>query len=144
MPFRVQLSTRAGEGWPAHRAEIIFLAEHKHADYVNAAGGAGARLGEESSPSWRTYSLYAALTAASFSTLAIVGFFVSWFHNGGSPHGLTPSPGVWKSLGRIFSWTLGTSVLLAICGKGKTRLLVLGWSAAAIVATALVFMLEMD
>jgi hypothetical protein len=35
------LSTRAGEGWPAHRAEIIFLAEHKHADYVNAAGGAG-------------------------------------------------------------------------------------------------------
>jgi hypothetical protein len=104
----------------------------------------GLTVGDESSPSWRTYSLYAALTAASFSTLAIVGFFVSWLHNGGSPHGMNPSPRVWKSLGPVFSWTLATSVLLAICGKWKTRLLVLGWSAAAVVATALVFILEMD
>jgi hypothetical protein len=88
--------------------------------------------------------MYAALTVASFSTLAIVGFFLSWFHNGGSPHGLIPPSGIWKALGPIFSWTLAASVVLAICGKGRTRLLVLGWSGAAVLATALVFMLEMD
>jgi hypothetical protein len=111
---------------------------------LGAAWKRGLMDGKESQPNWRTYALYAALTAASFSTLAIVGFFLSWFHNGGSPHGLTPSLGVWKSLGPIFPWTLATSVVLATCGKGKARLLVLGWSAAAVVATALVFILEMD
>ena len=88
---------------------------------LGAAWRSGLRLGEESSrPNWRSYSLYAALTVASCSTLAIVCFFVSWFHNGGSPHGLTPSPGVWKSLGRVFTWTLVTSILLAILRNRKS------------------------
>jgi hypothetical protein len=112
---------------------------------LGAAWRSVLRVGEESSrPDWRTYSLYAALTAASCSTLASAGFFLSWFHNGGSPHGLTPSPGLWKSLGPIFRWTFVTSVLLAISGKGKPRFLVLGWAAAVVVAMAMVFMLEMD
>jgi|ERR1700687_4642517 len=112
---------------------------------LGAAWKNGLRIGEDSSrPNWRRYSLYAALTVASCSTLASLGFFVSWFHNGGSPHGLSPSPGLWKSLGPIFTWTLVTSVLLAILGKGKPRFLVLGWAAAVVVAMALIFMLEMD
>jgi hypothetical protein len=41
MSFRVQLSTRAGKGWPAHRAKIIFLTVHKDADYATDASGAG-------------------------------------------------------------------------------------------------------
>jgi len=110
-----------------------------------AAWRKGLRVSPGSSrPSWRTYSLYAALTVATFSTLAIVGFFVSWFNNGGSPHGLTPAPGPWKLLGKLFAWTLVGSVLLASFGKGKPRLLVLGWAIAIVVATAMVFMLEMD
>jgi hypothetical protein len=112
---------------------------------LGAAWRSGLRIGGESSrPNWRTYFLYAALTVASCSTLAWVGFFVSWFHNGGSPHGLDPSPGLWRSLRPIFSWTLVTSVLLAIFGKRKPRLLVLGWAAAVAVAMVMVFMLEMD
>jgi hypothetical protein len=102
-------------------------------------------IGEESSPpNWQTYSLYAALTVAGCSTLASLGFFISWFHHGGSPHGLSPSPGLWKSLGPISTWTLVTSVLLASLGKGKSRLLVLGWAASVVVAMAMIFMLEMD
>jgi hypothetical protein len=57
---------------------------------------------------------------------------------------LDPQPGLWKSLGPIVGWTLVTSVLLAILGKGKPRFLVLGWAAAVVVANAMVFMLEMD
>jgi hypothetical protein len=112
---------------------------------LGAAWRSGLRIGEESSlPNWRKYFLYAALTVASCSTLASMGFFVSWFHNGGSPHGLDPSPGLWKSLGPIFGWTFVTSVLLAILGKGKPRLLVLGWAVALVVAMAMIVMLEMD
>ena len=53
MPFRVQLSTRAGKGWPAHRAKIIFLTVHKDADYVTDARGAGGSVYiVKSSPVW--------------------------------------------------------------------------------------------
>jgi len=53
MPFRVQLSTRAEEGWPAHRANIIFLTVHKDTDYVNAPTGAGGSAYiVKSSPVW--------------------------------------------------------------------------------------------
>src|SRR5579885_1527158 len=72
---------------------------------------------------WRAYSLKGALIAASCATLANIGLFISWFHNGGSPHGMIPTPGLWKSLGPISAWTLVASVPLAILGKGKARLL---------------------
>jgi hypothetical protein len=112
---------------------------------LGAGWTTGLRIGKESSrPNWRTYALYAALMVATCSTLAGVGFFVSWFHNGGSPHGMTPPQGLWKPLGRVFMSTLVASVALAICGKGKPRFLVLGWAAAVVVATAMIFMLEMD
>jgi Mn2+/Fe2+ NRAMP family transporter len=93
---------------------------------------------------WRIYCVNAALIFASCATLAVMGFVISWFHNGGSPHGLAPAPGLWKSLGPIFTWTLTASLILAILGNGKARFYVLGWAGAAVVALALVFMLEMD
>jgi hypothetical protein len=100
--------------------------------------------GESSRPKWRTYSLYAALTVGTCSTLAAVSFFVSWFHNGGSPHGMTPPLGLWRPFGRVFMCTLVSTLPLAAFGKGKPRFLVVGWAAAIVVATAMVFMLETD
>jgi hypothetical protein len=67
----------------------------------------------------REYSLAASLIAASCATLTEIGFVVSWFHNGGGPHGMEPSPGLWKTLGPIFGGTLLTSVALAILEKGN-------------------------
>jgi len=52
--------------------------------------------------------------------------------------------GLWKTLGPIFRGTLLASVALAILGKGKPRIYVLGWTAAILVAIALIFVLEMD
>ena len=48
---------------------------------------------------WREYSMAASLIAASCATLSEIGFVVSWFHNGGSPHGMEPSPGTMEDLG---------------------------------------------
>jgi hypothetical protein len=93
---------------------------------------------------WRAYSLKTALIVASCATLANICFFISWFSNGGSPHGMLPTPGLWKSLGPISTWTLVTSVLLATLGKGKIRFLMLGWAGATVFAEAMIFMLEMD
>jgi hypothetical protein len=74
---------------------------------------------------WREYGMAASLIATSCATLTEIGFVISWFHNGGSPHGMEPSPGLWKTLGPIFRGTLLTSVALAILGKGKPRIYVL-------------------
>jgi hypothetical protein len=70
-------------------------------------------------PNWRIYCIKAALLVASFATFASIAFIFSWLHNGGSPHGLGPSPGLWKHLGPVFTWTLVVSVVLATLGKGK-------------------------
>lgn len=93
---------------------------------------------------WRAFCMVASLIAASCATLLEIGFLVSWFHNGGSPHGMEPSPGLWKTLGPIFRYTLFASVALAVFGKGKPRMYVLGWTAAILAGITLIFMLEMD
>ena len=93
---------------------------------------------------WRAYSMVASLIAASCATLIEIGFVVSWFHNGGSPHGMDPSPGLWKTLGPAFRSTMIATVVLAIFGKGKPRIYVLGWTATILVGITLIFMLEMD
>jgi len=93
---------------------------------------------------WRAYSTVASLIAASCATLIEIGFVGSWFHNGGSPHGMDPSPGLWKTLGPIFRYTMIGSVALAVVGNGKPRKYVLGWTVAILVGITLIFMLEMD
>jgi hypothetical protein len=55
---------------------------------------------EPSTSSWRTYGGKATLILAICSMLLELVFYYSWFHNGGSPHGLMPSPGIWKFVGR--------------------------------------------
>ena len=55
-----------------------------------AARARFARSAVEAPPqSWRMYCGKSALILAICSTLLELVFFYSWFHNGGSPHGLT-------------------------------------------------------
>lgn len=93
---------------------------------------------------WRGYCVGAALLMASTTTLTSAAFIFSWLLNGGSPHGLDPSPGLWKSLGPTIKWTLLASVALAVVGKGKGRFLVLASVLADILAVLMVFRLDFD
>jgi hypothetical protein len=99
---------------------------------------------ETVSPSWRDYCGKAGLALAVFSTLLELIFFFSWFHNGGSPHGMMPSPGLWKVIGRIPLPTLVASVVLSSFGRGKWRLLILGWAGSLVVVAYVIFAIEMD
>jgi hypothetical protein len=100
---------------------------------------------ETGTPSWREYFGKAGLTVAVFSTLLELIFFFSWFHNGGSPHGMLPSPGLWKFSGRIaFLVALPASVVLSSFGKGKWRLLILAWAGSLVLVAYVIFMLERD
>ena len=85
-----------------------------------------------------------ALILAVCSTVLELIFFYSWFHNGGSPHGWMPSPGIWRFVGRISFWTLVGSVVLSFFGKGRRRFLIPAWAVAYMLVVCLIFMLEMD
>jgi hypothetical protein len=93
---------------------------------------------------WRAYCSTAALVTASCATLLELAFFFSWFHNGGSPHGMMPSPGLWKFLGKIAACVLVASIVLSAFGKGKWRLLILGWAASLILVAYAISMLDRD
>jgi hypothetical protein len=100
--------------------------------------------GETPTPSWRTYSGKAALVLAICSMLLELVFFYSWFHNGGSPHGLMPSPGIWKSVGRIPLWTFVGSIVLTAFGKGRWRIYIPVWAVSYVFVVYMIFALEMD
>jgi hypothetical protein len=102
------------------------------------------RAGQGPSLGWRGLCGKAALILAVCSTLLELVFFFSWFHNGGSPHGMMPSPGIWKVVGRISGATLIASLVLSAFGKGKWRLLIPGWAASYALVVYLIFALEMD
>jgi hypothetical protein len=99
---------------------------------------------EGTTPSWRMYCTVAALIIASCATRLELVFFFSWFHNGGSPHGMMPSPGLWKVVVRIPARALFASVALGVFGKGQPRLLNLAWAVALAFVAYAIFMLEMD
>ncbi len=99
---------------------------------------------EPAAPSWRAYCGKATLILAAFSTLLELVFFYSWFHNGGSPHGLMPSSGIWKIVGRISFWFLVASVVVSAFGKGRWRLLIFAWAASLVLVEYATLMLEMD
>jgi hypothetical protein len=86
----------------------------------------------------------AALILAICSTLLELVFFYSWFHNGGSPHGLMLSPGIWKIVGRVSFWTFVASVAVALFGKGRWRIVISAWALSLPVVAWLIFALEMD
>src|ERR1700720_1715133 len=79
--------------------------------------GFGRATRKTPSPKWRQYFGIAAIVLALCSTVLELVFFYSWFHNGGSPHGMMPSPGIWKFVGRISSLILVASVVISAFGK---------------------------
>jgi hypothetical protein len=85
-----------------------------------------------------------ALTLASLATALELVFFFSWFHNGGSQHGMMPSLGIWKFTGRIAFWTFLTSILLTFFGKGRWRIPLSAWVVSVCLVVPLIFALEMD
>ena len=93
---------------------------------------------------WRKYCLQAALLVATAATLMSVLFVVSWFHNGGDPHGMGPSPGLWSILGPTSAYMGTASVTLALFGKGKGRFMVIGWAVTLFLVINLIFMLDMQ
>src|SRR5215469_4446489 len=105
--------------------------------FIHAAGDA-------QTPRWRSYSGAGALSLASLATLLELIFFFSWFHNGGSPHGMSPSPGIWKFVGRIAFSMFVASVTLAFFGKGRWRVLISAWVVSLCLVVPLIFALEMD
>jgi hypothetical protein len=106
--------------------------------------GFGRATRKTPSPKWRQYFGIAAIVLALCSTVLELVFFYSWFHNGGSPHGMMPSPGIWKFVGRISFLALLGSVALSAFGKGKWRLLIPAWAASFLFAAYAIFMLERD
>ena len=86
----------------------------------------------------------AALILAICSMLLELVFYYSWFHNGGSPHGLMPSPGIWKFVGRIAFWSFAASLIFTVLGKGKWRVFIPIWAAAYGFVVYMIAMLEMD
>ena len=95
-------------------------------------------------PNWRTYFGWAALVVAACSTLLELIFFFSWFHNGGSPHGLESPDGLWNIIRRFQLWTILVSVVLSAFAKGWFRLLIPAWAVSLISVAYVLFMLEMD
>ena len=93
---------------------------------------------------WRAYCSVAALLLAACSTILELVFFFSWFHNGGSPHGMSPAPGIWEFVGRIAFWAFVASIVLTFFGKGRWRVLIPAWAVSVCVAVLLIFALEMD
>jgi len=99
---------------------------------------------EDTASGWREYCGTAALIAASCATLLELAFFFSYFHKGGSPHGMMPSPGLWSVLGKIAGWTFVGGVVLGTLGKGRWRLMYLAWAVALPFVAFALFMLERD
>jgi hypothetical protein len=93
---------------------------------------------------WRSYCLRLALIVATIATLTAMGFNLSWTHNGGSPHGMAPGPGLWLTLRPIAVWSVVATVVLGTLGKGKVRLLIIGSAISIFFVDLLLAMLEMD
>ena len=62
------------------------------------------------------------------STVLNMAWNASWLKHGGSPPGMGAGPGLWQSLGPFFVWSFAAATVLSLFGKGKARVLMLGWS----------------
>jgi hypothetical protein len=93
---------------------------------------------------WRSDCLRLALFAATIATLTAMGFWISWTHSGGSPHGMMPGPGLWLPLREIAKWSVVTTLAIGAFAKGKGRLLVIGSASSICFVIFLLAALEMD
>jgi hypothetical protein len=95
-------------------------------------------------PTWRRSLVFAALFAASASTVLNMVWNASWLHNGGSPHGMGAGPGLWQHLGPFLLWTFAAATVLGFFGKGKARASMVGWSVSMWVVFQLIYVFQFD
>jgi hypothetical protein len=95
-------------------------------------------------PAWRKRCELAALILATAATICNFVSWLSWFHNGGSPHGMTPPSGLWQPIGRAAFYAWIAAIPLSAAAIHKRRALLLGWSVASIVVQVMVSVFEMD
>lgn len=95
-------------------------------------------------PLLRRYFSGAAVSIAGVSTIMHIVWNVSWLHEGGSPHGMRAGPGIWEPVGPILVWTFGIAIALSVLGKGKVRMLLLGWSVSMVFVFYTIYMFQMD
>lgn len=93
---------------------------------------------------WRSYCMKLALIVATIANFTAMGFWLSWTHNGGSPHGLMPAPGLWVPLRDIAKLSVIATVAIGAFARGKERLLVLGSAISIVFVIFLLAALEMD
>jgi hypothetical protein len=88
--------------------------------------------------------VYVALLAASVSTVLNIAWDASWLEHGGSPHGMGAGAGLWQSIGPFLLWSFVAATVLSLFGKGKARVLMIGWSVSMWVVFQLIFVLQFD
>ncbi len=85
----------------------------------------------------------ALILAMAATFLNLVSWF-SWFHNGGSPHGMCPPLGLWKPTGRAAFYAFIAAMVLTVFATGKRRWFLAGCGAALIVTEFIISAAEMD
>jgi hypothetical protein len=95
-------------------------------------------------PPLRRYLSGAAVLLAGVSTIMHIVWNASWLHAGGSPHGMRAGPGIWEPLGPILARTFAITIVLSLFGKGKVRMLLLGWTVSMVVVFYAIYMFQMD
>jgi hypothetical protein len=93
---------------------------------------------------WRSNCQRLALIVATIATLTAMGFWFSWTHSGGSPHGMMPALGLWLPLREIAKWSVVATVAIGAFAKGKARMLVMGSAISICFVIFLLAALEMD
>ena len=92
----------------------------------------------------RRYLVSVALLAASVSTVLNMAWNASWLKHAGSPHGMGAGPGLWQSLGPSLIWSFVAATVLSFFGKGKFRVLMIGWSVSLWAVFQSIFVLQFD
>ncbi|MGH9743773.1 MAG: hypothetical protein ACRD51_15625 [Candidatus Acidiferrum sp.] len=69
---------------------------------------------------------------------------ISWLYHGGSPHGMGAGPGLWQPLGPVLLWSFGIASAASLFGKGKARILLLGWSVSMYFVFQMIYILQFD
>jgi hypothetical protein len=93
---------------------------------------------------WRKHCELAALILAILASVLYLISWLSWFHNGGSPHGMTPPLGIWKPVGQASYCALIATLVLALFATGKRRWLLVSWAVAFVIVEVLLSIAEMD
>src|ERR1700722_2704462 len=93
---------------------------------------------------WRRYLVCAAFLSAFVSTVLNMAWNASWLRHGGSPHGMGAGPGIWQSLGPFLVWSFVAATVLCLFGKGKSRVMMIGWSISMWAVFQLIFVLQFD